>query len=721
MSATASISGARHVRSLLSGALGLLFLAGTAWRERAAADEAGNHWAFQPVRPVALPASASADAANRNPIDRFLLEDLARHDLALSPTASREQLIRRASFGLTGLPPTPDEVDAFVRDPAPDAWERLIDRLLASPHYGERWARHWLDLARYAESDGFEHDALRPHAWRYRDYVVASFNEDKPYDRFLQEQIAGDELWPDQPAALVATGFNLLGPDMVDSADQVQRRLNTLNDMTDTTAAVALGLTFGCARCHDHKSEPFTQRDYYSLQAFFGPAEFHRELPIPTAEEKSRHETALAEYNAATLPQQREIEEIEAPLRQRLREEKLARLSEDAQLAHRTPREKRTREQEGTVQETAPQVEVSAAEVTRALSKAETLRREVLLEELKQTPRPPALPAAMALRNPPHAAADMFVLFRGDYTQPREQVQPGFPQVLRAGVPAPEFPQAAADGGRRTALARWLTARNNPLTARVMVNRLWQHHFGTGLVATPNDFGVQGARPTHPELLDWLAAQLIRNDWHLKPLHRLIMNSAIYRQAATASREALDRDPDNALLSRRTPRRLEAEAIRDTLLAVTGEWDAHRYGPGVRDSGSARRSVYLTVKRSQLIPVLQAFDAPEPLVSQGTRPTTTVAPQALFLMNSPEARRWAAALAGLVAPLPDGSPDAGLTEAYWRALTRPPSEQELADGREFLAAQQARHSASGNADPRRAAWTDFTQVLLSLNEFIYAD
>lgn len=306
---------------------------------------ARDHWAFQPLRRPPMPPAPAAQGQALNPIDRFLQAALAERGIPPAPPASPEQLIRRLSLDLTGLPPTPSEIDAFVQDRAPDAYPRLVDRLLASPHYGERWARHWLDLARYGESDGFEHDAVRPNSWRYRDYVIDACNRDKPYDRFLQEQIAGDEIWPDQPEALIATGFNLLGPDMVDSADPTQRRLNTLNDMTDTTAAVVLGLTFGCARCHDHKSEPILQQDYYRLQAFYAAAEFHREEPVPTPVAAAAHQRARREYETRSAAQRQALQELEAPARRRLLDEKLAVLSEDAQLAHRTPPAQRTKEQ----------------------------------------------------------------------------------------------------------------------------------------------------------------------------------------------------------------------------------------------------------------------------------------------------------------------------------------------------------------------------------------
>ncbi|MGH7945424.1 MAG: DUF1549 domain-containing protein [Opitutaceae bacterium] len=321
--------------------------------------------------------------------------------------------MRRVALDLVGLPPDPAEVDAFVRDTSPEAYEKLLDRLLASPHYGERWGRHWLDLARFAESDGFEHDAVRHQAWRYRDYVVGAFNADKPYDRFIREQIAGDELFPGDPDALTVTAFNLLGPDMVDSADQIQRRRNTLNDMTDTTSLVFLGLTMGCARCHDHKFEPISHRDYYSLQAFFVPAKFRKDLPVPTAGERELYEAAMREYNEQTKSLQAQIAELEAPVRQMLHDRKFAKSSGEAQAAHLTPKEQRTTEQENQIQETAGLLTISNKELVAAIKKPQRDRHNQLLDELKPFPKPKPLPATLALQGGPPVKTH--VLHRGDY------------------------------------------------------------------------------------------------------------------------------------------------------------------------------------------------------------------------------------------------------------------------------------------------------------------
>ena len=328
-------------------------------------DAARQHWAFQPIQRGEPPQVKNIDWV-KTPVDRFILAPLEAKGIAPAPSATQEELVRRVTFDLIGLPPTLSEIDAFVNDLSPDAYSKLIDRLLDSPHYGERWGRHWLDVARFAETDGFEHDAVRSHAWRYRDYVIRSFNCDKPYDRFVKEQLAGDELYPNEPEALVATAFNLLGPDMVDSSDQVQRRHNRVNDMTDTAALAFLGLTLGCARCHDHKFEPLSQKDYYGFQAFFTPAIFRDDLPVPNAPERSAHQIALEEYNQITRSQRDEIATIEAPYRQTLYEQKLAKLSPEAQLANKTPMAERTTEQVNQVQETAALLEITEKEILTA-------------------------------------------------------------------------------------------------------------------------------------------------------------------------------------------------------------------------------------------------------------------------------------------------------------------------------------------------------------------
>ena len=681
-----------------------------------------EHWAWtRPVRPTVPAVQDSAWV--RNPVDAFVLARLEAAGLRPAAAAPREQLLRRVTLDLTGLPPTPREIDAFVSDPSPDAWEKVVERLLASPRYGERWGRHWLDLARFAESNGYEFDEVRPDAWRYRDYVIAAFNDDKPYDRFVKEQLAGDELYPDDPAALVATGFNVLGPDMTDSSDQPQRRQNTLNDMTDTAGLVFLGMTVACARCHDHKFEPIPQTDYYRLQAFLTPAVFRRDLPIATGRQRAGYEAAFKDYTALVKPIQDEITALEEPYRGRLLEEKLAKLSDEAQAAHRTPEARRTAAQKELVDKTTRLLGISPQSVVQAMTAADRARHVELLEELKRFDgkKPAPLPTAMGLADGSGPPARTFLLERGELSNPGEEVQPGFPVILTAGR------QAAAPvrgTGRRAALADWVASRDNPLTARVLVNRVWQHHFGRGLVPTPSDFGVRGQPPTHPELLDWLAAEFVDGGWSSKRLHRLLLTSAAYRQSSKASAQALAKDPDNRLFSRMNRVRLEGEAVRDSLLAVSGRLNGAMGGPGVfppvvgdalRDArvwpvspdprDHVRRSVYVFARRNLRFPFLEAFDLPDSNLSCPKRERSTTAPQALALLNDADVMTAAQALAARVAT-EARTEDERVALAYRLALGRRPPGAEMRLARDFL---------------REAPLSELCRALFNLNEFVYLD
>jgi hypothetical protein len=691
-----------------------------------------THWAFQAVR-MEEPPAVKNEAWVRTPVDRFILAGLEVKGLTPAGAAAREQYLRRVTYGLTGLPPSPGQIDAYLKDGEPGAEERVVDRLLASPQYGERWARHWLDLVRYAETDGYEHDTVRPHAWRYRDYVIRSFNADKPYDRFVREQIAGDELWPEDREARVATAFALLGPDMTDSADQMQRRLNTLNDAADTTASAFLGLTLGCARCHDHKLEPLSQRDYYSFQAFFAPAKFESELEVPTDEEKEAYAAAQAAWEKNTAPAREKLEALEGPVRERLIAEKMSKLAPEVQEAHRTLKDKRTPQQEAVAQETAAQVAVSGAEVMKGLTPEEIGRQAKLHAEIKAVAKPEPLPATMALRNPSGAPEAVRVLMRGDYNSPGEEVSPGFPGVL-AQSSAPEVAGAAESTrkttARRAALAAWIAGPDNTLTARVMVNRIWQHHFGRGLVRTAGDFGIQGTPPTHPELLDWLAREFMTRGWSMKQMHRLIVLSAAYRQSSTASTAALAGDPDNTLFSRQNRVRLEGEAIRDSLLAVSGRLNPNMFGPGVqppipraitavsknwnatRDKAEhLRRSIYIFVRRNLRFPFLEVFDAPDTNIPCAERGRSTTAPQALSLLNSEETVAAATALAErLVREVPgEGSEVIGerVRRAFRIVLGRLPGANEQEAATAFLREEPG--------------LSELCRALLNLNAFVYVD
>ena len=619
-----------------------------------------NHWAWKaPVRP-ALPEVKQSTWA-RSPVDRFILAKIEAAGLQPTPAAGRETLLRRATIDLVGLPPTPEEIDAFVNDRNPDAWERVVDRLLASPHYGERWGRHWLDLARYAESNGYEFDELRPNAWRYRDYVVQSWNADKPYTRFVREQIAGDEVAGDDADARIATAFNLLGPDMTDAADQVQRRHNTLNDMTDTFGLVFLGMTIGCARCHDHKFEAIPQTDYYRLQAFFESAQFRRDAPIASRVEREAFAEAQATYVARSKPVRTDLARLETPYRLQLSQSKTAKLSDEAQIAHATPVAQRTAAQNELVATTNRLIEVSQAEIDKVLSTPLRQHQQRLANALNSAEilRPKPLPTTMALEDGPPAKT--YLLVRGDSTNRGEEVQAGFPVALTSNGLTNSI-DVAAPG--RAELATWLTTEDHPLTARVMVNRLWQHHFGRGLVATSNDFGIRGQAPTHPELLAWLACEFVARDWSIKQMHRLLLTSAAYQQGANATPQTRQKDPDNRLWTRMQRSRIEGEVVRDSLLAAAGLLDTRLGGPSVLPAVPAgaiqgslgwkesaeprdrqRRSIYILARRNLHFPFLEAFDAPDSNQSCPMRERSTTAPQALALLNANITTEAAQALA----------------------------------------------------------------------------
>jgi mono/diheme cytochrome c family protein len=659
------------------------------WRERDVPESARAFWSFQPLTRVEPPAVRN-EAWCRNEIDRFILARLEAAGLAPNPEADRRTLIRRAYFAAIGLPPAPEAVDAFIASDDPRAHEQLAERLLANEHFGERWARHWLDVARFAESHGFEQDYDRPHAYHYRDFVIRAFNADMPYDQFVRWQLAGDEFAPDEPLAMMATGFLGAGvfPTQI-TANEVERtRYDALDDMAATTGTAFLGLTIGCARCHDHKFDPLPQADYYRFISTF------------TTTVRSNIELDLKpeETRAALTGWERENGSLTAALAQAV--ERLERDAAPASLLHPL--------------------------------------RGVLFGCLVRKPRPKLTPVMVAsegftpIRHHTQGAdffEETYFLKRGDCDQKDGIAEPGVLQVLMRHPDGTDHwrvepPEGWRTSYRRRSLANWMTDTDHGpghLLARVIVNRLWHHHFGRGLVATPNDFGAQGEPPSHPQLLDWLAAQLIENGWRLKPIHKLIMTSAAYRQSSEFDEAKSQADPLNALVWRYAPRRLEAEIIRDALLAVSGTLDRTMYGPGTLDEGHVRRSIYFTIKRSKLIPMLVIFDTPEPLVSVGRRPTTTIAPQALLFLNNEHVRAWTKNFAARLAPAAERSLERAVTEGYRIALGRRPTKAESFETVAFLERQQASYEAVGHGKPQDLALADFCQVLMSLSELIYVD
>ena len=691
--------------------------------------ENGTHWSFQP--PSRPPVPDTHDPVwPRNPIDRFILARLEAEGLKPAPESDRRTLIRRLSFDLIGLPPTPEEIDAFLADRAANAYETLVDRLLASPHYGERQSQSWLDLARYADSDGFEHDQARPDMWRYRDWVVAAFNKDVPYDRFLRLQLAGDEAAPGDFDAFIATGFNRLYPDMVDLNDQGLRRQNALNDITETTGAVVLGLTIGCARCHDHKTDPIKQKDFYALQAFFAPARFRDDMVLVSKASREANEAASVEWVREAGRARKAIVRIEAPVRAKIVDGNPPGLSDEAARAFTKPAEQRDADEIRLVYEAAlADRRVSIEAVAKALDPVQKAEwdgwRTRLDFFLKREPT--VLPKARGIDEVSGKVAATFLLKRGDYTSRGPEVEPAFPAILAKDA-TPKIAATALSSGRRSALVDWLVRPDHPLTSRVMVNRLWQAHFGRGIVSTPGDFGAMGEEPSHPELLDWLAVEFVAQGWSIKAMHRLIVTSATYRQGSRVEGASRKIDPDNALLSHQARRRLEGEILRDSMLACSGKLNPAIGGPCIfpelpreltklsgksavwpvspREADRDRRSLYVFLRRNLRFPLFEAFDKPDTNASCPKRAVTTIAPQALSLLNGALANQCAGSLAAKVEREAGRDLASRIDRTYRLALGRPPDAGEAKLASEYL---------------REGTFADFCLALLNLNEFLYVD
>jgi hypothetical protein len=881
------------------------------WTKRVVPEEAKEHWAFAPLSNP-QPPDVRDPAWVKTPVDRFILHAMEAKGVRPNPAASKTTLLRRAYLDLLGLPPTPHEIETFLQDTSEQAWPRLIDRLLESPHYGERWARHWLDLARFAESHGFEHDYDRPSAYHYRDFVIEAFNRDLPFNTFVKWQLAGDEYLPDEPLALKATGFLAAGvhSTQITKAEVEKHRYDELDDKLATVGTAMLGLTIGCARCHDHKYDPIPSRDYYRMLASFtttvrsevdlvlNPGEHHK-ARLAFQEAHAAYETAVRQYEATRLarrfaeweasePQPRFTWEIppvaevktsdgaklqpqrdgsllaSGPLsksetytitlqtRQKgikaLRIEALAdgslpkngpgragngnfALSNVAvavrplknasakPLAVALTHPRATFEQKGLPVKAAidsdnktawaidgqigrdhaavfdfaspvgfdegtlvtvtlrfsnndghhigrPRVALASEPVPEDLrapgitpeardalafpaEQRSFSQKQLLLEwfkpldaewlalerarlaHLAKAPQPKTAKALIASEGLPavrlHSQGEDFFpetyfLRRGDVEQKEGVAAQGFLQVL---MPADDMqqrwqskpPAGSRTSYRRRALAEWITDTERgagALLARVIVNRLWQHHMGQGIVATPSDFGLRGEKPSHPELLEFLAAHLRASGWSLKAVHRLIMTSAVYQQSALDNPASAKLDHENRTLWRFPARRLEAEVIRDAMLAVSGQLDPKMFGPGTLDPASKRRSIYFTVKRSKLVPMMVIFDAPDALTGMAQRPTTTIAPQALHLLNSAQSREHAKGLAERLKST--RTPEEAIDLAYRIALSRAPHRDEREDALAFMQQQAATYPPDR---ARQAALVDFCHVLLCLNEFVY--
>jgi mono/diheme cytochrome c family protein len=761
-------------------------------------DADRHYWAFQPITRPAVPELGPALHDFQNPIDRFLLAKLNAKGMSFAAPADRATLIRRLTFDLTGLPPTPEDIDAFVHDSAAGAYEKLIDRLLSSSHYGVRWGRHWLDVAGYADSEGgLPADPVRTNAWKYRDYVIRSFSSDKPFDQFIREQVAGDEMvkrpYADLPPQdldkLIATGFLRMAPDPTGAGD-VDQKLARKQVVTDTVKIVSsafLGLTVGCAECHNHRYDPIPQADFYRLRAVFEPAYDPTAWTPPAARQVSlytdadRKKAAEVETEAAKVDKERlkkQSEFIEATF-----EKELAKLPMDmrdkAKAARDTPEAKRNAEQKKLMQE-HPSLNVSAGSLYLYDSKAAADLKKMADEAIKIRSKKPVEEFVRALTEVPGKAPPTFLFHRGDPDQPKEKVAPSGLSVLESccAVAVPEKPLADGTTGRRLALANWLTDARNPLTARVIVNRVWMEHFGKGLVCTPGDFGRLGERPTNPELLDWLAAEFVSSGWSMKKLHRLILTSAAYRQSSIRETAKESADPDNRLLGRFPLRRLDAEAIRDGMLAVSGKLNPKPFGPPVpvmeddaglivigmanRDGANyklgdesvpageeSRRSVYVQVRRSKPLGVLDTFDWAGIEPNCESRNSSTATPQSLLLLNGDFVIAQAEALASRVRTEVGSDLKVQARRAWKLAFGREPAEKDLADAVAFLndtteafrmapapapppgpkggsatkggAKKPAEAKPAEAPTPEARALATFCQALLSSNRYLYVD
>ena len=680
-------------------------------------DEDRQYWAYKPAKKIEPPTSREA-AWNVNPIDRFVRSKLDSEGILPSPQASRQTLIRRLYFDLLGLPPTPKEIDAFVSDGDPKAYEKLVDRLLDDPAYGEQMARHWLDLVRFAESDGFRQDAFRPNAWRYRDYVIRSFQEDRPYDRFVREQLAGDEMDPANPEMRVAVGFLAHGIYEFNQRDVRTQWDGILNEIAETAGEAFLAIGFGCAKCHDHKYDPILQKDYFRFRAFFGGLMPSDNVVAASPDEIAKHAKQLALWEAKTTDLRERIAALEKKDVEALTRSILTKFPADIQAIMATPDTQRSPLEKQIAALTYRQVVAELDGLDKKIKGAAGEKLAVLRKDLAQfdADRPAPIPMAMTIRETGTVAAPTTLPKR------KEVLDPAFPLVLDEKAPAIK-PQSESTG-RRLALAEWLTRPDHPLTARVMVNRLWQQHFGRGLVGTANDFGKLGETPTHPELLDWLAVTFVEQGWSIKKMHRLMLTSQTYRQASAVRGDAvgMKKDAENRLLWHMPTRRLQAEQIRDALLLTTGKLDRTAGGPSV-ELTSPRRSIYLKVRRNTRDPLMDTFDMPENINSTAQRNVTTTPTQALLLLNAPAMIEHSKAFADRLHRDEPRDEERRIEHAVRIAWGRGPTDDERSMAREFLQEQEAklRSASPAPADPHRAAWNDLCHVLLDANEFLYVD
>ena len=742
-------------------------------REGYITEEERQHWSFQPISRPRLPDVRQKDQV-RSPIDTFLLARLESEGVGFSPHTDRQTLVRRLFFDLVGLPPTPSEVERFVTDRAPGAYQRLVDRLLSSPAYGERWARHWLDVVGYADSDGVtKQDAVRAWAYKYRDYVIHAFNSNKPWDEFLVEQLAGDELLippyqnlePDENDRLIATGFLRMSPDGTsgDTLDKNVARNQTISEVIKVVSTSLLGLSVGCAQCHQHRYDPITHADYYRIRALFEPAYDWKNWRGPgdrLISQWTKETRVLASQVAGEIARLKQLHtaELDAAADKVIEERVIKKLPEElrekARTARKTPEAERTDEQKKLVEE-HPFLKIKGNWLNQIDStpKAEIDKKwQPQIDAAVAKKPPPDL--LMCLTEVPGQVPVTHLFARGDFNQPRDEVAPGELSVLdNEGLSIPVNDPQLPTTGRRLAYARHLTSGRHPLVARVLVNRFWMHHFGKGLVNTPGEFGIQGELPSHPELLDWLAAEFMESGWDLKHLHRLIINSAAYRQSATRQEQLEVIDPDNRLLGRMSVRRLEAETLRDSLLSLSGQLARKMQGPpapvsldsagqrvivsasqydrtgrlrrGVAAIGEDefRRSIYIQVRRSMPLDVLVPFDLPTLKPNCQLRTFSTNAPQSLLMMNDPFVLKQVDGLAERIRDVAGDNPASQLQQAWQLVLGRMPSDREEEAALVFLEEQVAslQVATPDGANLQQVALSHLCQALVSSNGFLYVE
>jgi len=736
-----------------------------------AAPTASKAWAYttpqQPSAPI-----VKLKSWVRTPVDAFVLAKLEEKNLKPSPDADRATFIRRATLDTWGLIPTPEEVHAFVNDKSPDAYEKLADRLLSSPHYGERQARRWLDLARYADSAGFQNDTTRPNNYRYRDYVINGFNADKPFDRFIKEQLAGDELWPDSQEAKIATGFLAGYPDNSNSRDLVQRKYQIATDMTDLVGETFLAATVGCARCHNHKADKVTQKEYFQLQAFFANTSFDEKAPAIKGEAELAYEKQQAAYREATKDiraQQKAILDTIRTVAVKYHKERYLTDSREAIFKPESEWTAMDRWVNFRLKSVSTEQDVVAYLKLTAEDKDSTdftpanvdkwKQYQKLTADLKKfdklKPEKGSLTLTTATELGHADAPATFVRFGGVHERPTDEVQPALPALWAGATAKVEIKPTATSSGRRTALANWLASPDNPLTARVFVNRVWSQYFSNGIVSTVADFGRAGQKPTHPELLDYLATDFVKQGWSVKKLHRQILLSSVYRQSSGQRDDVLKVDPDNKLLAVYPRKRLEAEEIRDSLLAASGKLEDKIGGPAVFPQVPAnfnagnlwtastdpaeqnRRSVYVFVRRSVPYPLMQSFDLADPSHAHHKRDVTTTPLQALTLFNSDVVFGWSQALAGRVIREAGKDESAQLNRLYEILFARAPNKSEKTALKDFLDKEEKiilAKNAEGKFEiavpsgltekqqvnpVRAAAFVDLVHAVSNSNDFAY--